>query len=168
MVGDVSGPARMSQANLVLAEKNRSALSLSSVRGRGVSCLWIWLLVFITSSCAGTEGRHTIPYPALSLSGLSHLCHSSLSMILPEHWRESWKNTQDFLPHIPTDQWGLSLSENGSARLCETVLMYQEPRQVSTLLTLNMQIRNTTLHLSVIDLNQKRAKRRRLTSVCSN
>lgn len=45
--------------------------------------------------------------------------------------------------------------------------MYQEPRQVSTLLTLNMQIRNTTLHLSVIDLDKKRAKRRRLASVHS-
>lgn len=36
------------------------------------------------------------------------------------------KHTRLIAPY-PTNQWGLSLSENGSAVLCETVLMYQEP-----------------------------------------
>lgn len=77
---DVLNSEWASLANLDLAKKKRSALSLNSVGGRGVSCLWIGLLVFITSSCAGTEDRHTIPYPVLSVSGLSNLSHSN-----PEH-----------------------------------------------------------------------------------
>lgn len=92
-----SGAAGPSQAILDLAKKNRSALSLNSVRGRGVSCLWIRLPVFITSSCAGIEGRHTIPYPGLSVSGPGHLSHS---IGLLQHWMEPWKNTQGSLPHI--------------------------------------------------------------------
>lgn len=136
-----SGSAGLSQANLDLAKKNRSALSLNSVGGRGVSCLWIGLLVFITSSCAGTEGRHTIPYPGLSVSRPSRLTQSS-----PEHQPASAlegameKHTRLIAPY-PTDQWGLSLSENGSANLCETVLMYPKPCQVITMLILNMQVK---------------------------
>lgn len=34
----------------------------------------------------------------------------------------------------PTDQWGLSLSENGSANLRKAVLTYQRPRQAITML----------------------------------
>lgn len=106
---DVSGSVGMSWANLDLAKENRSALSLSSVRGRGVSCLWIRLLVFITSSCAGTEGRHTIPYPVLSVSGLIHLSHSS-----PKHQPAlaleglMEKHTRLFAPY-PNQSMGLVL-----------------------------------------------------------
>lgn len=134
----LSGSAGLSQANLDLAKKNRSALSLNSVGDRGVSCLWIGLPVFITSSCAGTEGRHTIPYPGLSVSGPSRLTNSS-----PEHQPASAlegameKHTRLIAPY-PTDQWGLSLSENGSANLCEAVLRYQKPCQVIMMLIGNI------------------------------
>lgn len=137
-----SGSVWLSQANLDLAKKKRSALSLNSVGGRGVSCLWIRLPVFITSSCAGTEGRHTIPYPGLSVSGPNRLAHSK-----SEHQPASAlegameKHTRLIAPY-PTDQWGLSLSENGSANLCKTVLMYQKPCQVITMLILNIQVEN--------------------------
>lgn len=50
------------------------------------------------------------------------------------------KHTRLVAPH-PTDQWGLSLSENGSANLHEAVLTYQKPRQVITMLIWNMQVR---------------------------
>lgn len=134
----MSGSAGLSQANLDLAKKNRSALSLNSVEGRGVSCLWIRLPVFITSSCAGTEGRHTIPYPGLSVSrpncltrcSTEHQSASALEGAMEKHTR--------LIAPYPTDQWGLSLSENGSANPCETVLMYQEPCCVITVLIVNI------------------------------
>lgn len=94
----LAGPARPSQASLDLAEQKRSALSLNSVGGRGVSCLWIRLPVFITSSCAGTEGRHTIPDAALSVSRLSPL-PGSRSLL--QHWREPWKITGGWPPLGP-------------------------------------------------------------------
>lgn len=131
-----SGSAAPSQVNLDLAKKNRSALSLNSVGGRGVSCLWIRLPVFITSSCAGTEGRHTIPYPWLSVSRAELLqprCEPASG-----HWRGGGQNRKKkqtwLIAPYPTDQWGLSLSENGSAKLCKAVLTWQESCQVITAL----------------------------------
>lgn len=130
-----SGCAGSSQVNLDLAKKNRSALSLNSVGGRGVSCLWIRLPVFITSSCAGTEGRHTIPYPGLSVSGAELLQprHKPASAHRGGKKNKTGKKKQTWLiAPYPTDQWGLSLSENGSAKLCKAVLTYQESCQVIT------------------------------------
>lgn len=58
------------------------------------------------------------------------------------------KHTRLIAPY-PTDQWGLSLSENGSANLCEAVLMYQKPCQVITMLISDYGGKkiNTNLHL---------------------
>lgn len=117
----------LGQVNLDLAKKNRSALSLNSVGGRGVSCLWIRLPVFITSSCAGTEGRHTIPYPGLSVSRLSSFSRG-ISLLQQTGGKEKKKKNKTekkqtwLIAPYPADQWGLSLSENGSAKLCKAVL----------------------------------------------
>lgn len=98
--------------------------------------------MFITSSCAGTEGRHTIPYPGLSVSGLNRLTRSKTGH-QPSSALEGAmeKHTRLIVPY-PTDQWGMSLSENGSANLCKTVLMYHKLCQVITMLILNMQVKN--------------------------
>lgn len=70
------------------------------------------------------------------------------------------KHTRLIAPYS-TDQWGLSLSENGSANLCETVIMCQKPCQVITMLILNMQVKKkklkktTNLHfLNLIEFKQ--------------
>ena len=128
----MSGSAGLSQANLDLAKKNRSALSLNSVWGRGVSCLWIGLPVFITYSCAGSEGRHTIPYPGLSVTRLDCLAHSSTEHQPASALKGAMEKHTRLIAPYPTDQLGLSLSENGSANLCETVIMYQGPCRVIT------------------------------------
>lgn len=49
------------------------------------------------------------------------------------------KHTRLISPY-PTDQWGLSLSENGSASPCKTVLMYHQPCQLVTMVILNMHV----------------------------
>lgn len=61
------------------------ALGLHSVRIRGVSRLWIRLPVFITSSCAGTEGGHIIPIRGLSVTRPGRPPHTSCGRTGPQH-----------------------------------------------------------------------------------
>lgn len=138
---NISGSVRVSQANLGLAKKNRSALSLSSVEGKGVSCLWIRFLVFITSSCAGTEDSHTIPYPVLSVSGPSHLSHSS-----PVHQRAlalegTMEKHTGLIARYPNRSMGLVLKWERKCKAVQNSSHVSESLPNLTLLILNVQIR---------------------------
>lgn len=67
------------------------------------------------------------------IAALGHQPASALEGAMEKHTR--------LIAPYSTDQWGLSLSENGSANLCETVIMCQKPCQVITMLILNMQVK---------------------------
>lgn len=98
-------------------------------------------------------------------AGPSRLTHSC-----PEHQPASAlegameKHTRLIAPY-PTDQWGLSLSENGSANLCEAVLMYRKPCQVITMLILNMQLKRKNKYKCTLLKLKKRLLRLKLCIV---